>query len=168
MAKVTNPFEFDSEEEAIKALEAEGRRLKYIAIKLWRKYLSEYKPKEYIRTRDSQKAIKLGRVKPYDEDTYCIELTFDNDLSYHDSWFTKKGVAGNHKKGHSFMLISEGWKVKKGKHKDRYRFGYFEGIDYISRVKEAFEKGKHQGITLEVQWVGAEFKKQPEQKNVLR
>jgi hypothetical protein len=156
MAKKSNDniFEFDSEAEAIKALTEEGRKLKYIALKLWRKYLSEYKPKRYVRTRDSQNAIKLGKVKKHGEDSFSLELTFDDDLSYHDSV-----VKGNQPQGHSFMLISEGWKNRKGKNKNIHRFGYFEGINYIERVREAFNDKKHAGIILEIEWNGSKFKK---------
>lgn len=142
-------YEFDSEKEAIKALEAEGRRLKYIAIKIWRQYLSSYQPKQYVRTRKSQKSIKLGKVKRLDGDTFGIELTFQNDLTYHDSVFGK-----SQPRGHAIMLISTGWKVKKGKHKDIYRFGYYEGFDYLGKVEQAFNSGKHKGISLEIQWSG--------------
>lgn len=146
-------FEFDSEKEAIRVLEAEGRRLKYIAIKVWRQYLASYQPKQYVRTRKSQKSIKLGKVKRLDGDTFGIELTFQNDLTYHNSVIGK-----DQPQGHSIMLISTGWKVKRGKHKDVYRFGYYEGFDYINKVKEAFEATKHKGISLEVQWSGKALK----------
>lgn len=171
-----NPiFQFDSEEEAIKVLQAEGRRLKYIALKLWRKYLSEYQPKKYAkhltgeagkRTRDTQRGIKLGKVKKIDGDTLGIELTFENDLMYHESVF-----GSSKPQGHSIMLISEGWHSKKLERKLKRRierFTYFEGIDYLARLKEEFESGKHQGITLEIQWAGSEFKKRRRQPNVLK
>lgn len=154
-------FQFDSEKEATKALKEEGRKLKYIAISIWRQYLSSYKPNTYVRTRTSQQSIKLGAVKELSPNTLGIELTWDDDLVYHNSLFGGK-------QGHSVMLISEGWKSSKGKSKDVYRFGYFEGIDYIGRVKQAFELGARKGIVLEVQWAGNEFKKQKTQKNVLR
>ncbi|MFQ3543656.1 hypothetical protein Q7A53_06190 [Halobacillus rhizosphaerae] len=163
MTENNSLFAFDSEQEAKRVLMAEGRRLKYIALKIWRRYLSSYKPEAYIRTRKSQNAIKLGHVKKVGSDTLGIELTFDDNLLYHDSVISK-----SEPKGHSIMLISEGWKVKRGRAKDVYRFGYFEGINYIERVKEAFESGKHKGITLVVNWQGEEFRKQPQQKGVLK
>ena len=156
-------FEFDSELEAIRALESEGRRLLFIAIKIWRQYLASYKPKEYVRTRKSQKSIKLGKVKRLEDDTLGIELTWEDDLAYHDSVITD-----GKPQGHSIMLISEGWKVRKGKHTDVYRFGYYEGFDYLSKVEEAFNNGKHNGITLEIRWAGKPFRKQDKQPNVLR
>lgn len=146
-------FEFDSDKEAIKALESEGRRLKYIALKAWRKYLSSYKPRVYVRTRKSQRGIKLGKVKKIGVDSYGIELTFVDDLMYHDSVINSREP-----KGHSIMLISNGWKVKKGKHRDIENFGYFEGIDYLGTVEKEFNRGKKKGVDLEIQWSGKTLK----------
>lgn len=145
-------FAFDSDQEAMRTLEAEGRKLKYIAIKLWRKYLSEYKPKQYIRTRKSQRAIKLGKVKRLDGNTFGIELTFENDLAYHDSIFK-----GSNPKGHSIMLISEGWHSRKLEAKlggRRERFTYFEGTGYLAQVQKEYIAIKHKGISVETQWSG--------------
>lgn len=164
MAKKNNTFEFDSEEEAIRALKSEGKRLLDIAIKIWRQYLASYKPKKYVRKGNSEKSIKLGKVKKLDDDTLGIELTFEDDLTYHDSVIDKE----KYPQGHSIMLISEGWKVKKGKHKNVYRFGYYEGYDYIGKVQRAFEQSKHKGITLEVQWAGEKFTRKKKQPNVLK
>jgi phosphoglucomutase len=157
-------FEFASEQDAIRALESEGKRLLRIARQVWRAYLTSYQPKSYVRTNNSDKAIKLGKVKKLDDDTLGIELTWQDDLTYHDSVVSSTGKP----KGHSIMLISEGWKVKKGKHKDVYRFGYYEGFDYLAKVEQAFNSGKHAGISFEIQWAGQKFKKKTKQRNVLR
>ena len=167
MTPKINPFFYDSDAEAILALQAEGRRLQKIAEKLWREDMASYQPAMYIRTYNSQKAIKLGNVKRLDALTWGIELSFDNDLSYHESQFDKLNGTNNYKKGHSFMLISEGWAVSKGNHWGIYRFGYFEGTDYITRVIQAFNSGSRGRIALEANWQGSPFKKQKKQKNVL-
>jgi len=167
MAKKNNILFFDSEEEAVRALEREGKKLEKIARKIWRMYESSYTPKHYvngtgIRTGKSMESVRLGRVKKHADDTLSIELTFRDGLAYHNSVF--KGG----KKGHSIMLISEGWKVKKGKHKDVYRFGYYEGFNYIEKVKSAYEASKNSKVELEVQWAGGKFKKKKKQANVLK
>ena len=156
---------YETDEEAIRALEAEGRRLKYIALKLWRSYLGSYQPSEYIRTRRSQRAIKLGKVKRLDAYTFGIELTFVDELLYHDSVIGK-----GQPKGHSIMLISEGWKLKKTARgrKPVYRFDYYEGFDYLSKLIATFNDGARKGITLEVNWAGEPYKKGNPQKNVLK
>lgn len=138
-----------TEEQAIRTLQQEGRRLKYIALKVWRKYLSNYQPKQYVRTRDTQRGIELGRVRKISPHVYGIDLKYENDLMYHDSVFGK-----NYPKGHSLMLISEGWRVRKGRHKDIYMFGYFEGADIIGQIEREYNKFKPRGITLETQWTG--------------
>jgi hypothetical protein len=160
----TNPIhEFESELEARRVLEEEGRRLLDIAKTIWRQYLASYQPKQYVRSGNSEKALKLGGVKKLDDDTLGIELTWEDDLAYHNSVITK-GTP----QGHSIMLISEGWKVRKGKHKDVYRFGYYEGFNYLARVEEAFNLSKHAGISLEIQWAGQKFRSKKKQPNVLR
>lgn len=147
---MSSPFAFDSELEAKLALESEGRRLKDIAIKQWRKYLGSYSPKQYVRTGKSEASIKLGNVIKIDENTLGIELTFVNDLVYHDSIF--KG-----KKGHSIMLISAGWRAKKlekSMGRSVPRLTYYEGSGYLYQVYKEFESTKKKGINIEIQWSG--------------
>jgi hypothetical protein len=149
-----------SEQEAKRLLEKEGKRLERIALKLWRRDMSKYQPKSYAvhlgmqegqRTNRSQKAIKLGRVKMISPTQWGIELTWENELVYHDSMFP------NQPKGHSVMLISDGWHSKKleGRFGKIYRFTYFEGTNYIGRVIKEWQKSAPKEITLEKQWSGA-------------
>lgn len=147
-------YEFETDAEAKRVLLQEGRRLKFIARKVWHEYQLSYQPEMYVRTGNTIKSIKLGNVFRIDADTWGIELTFQNDLVYHDSVIGKK-----HPKGHSIMLISSGWKVGKGWHKNIHRFGYYEGFDYIGKVIKEFNDGKHKGINLELQWSGKYLKK---------
>lgn len=158
-----NLFAFDTDEEAKFAVREESRRLKRIANRLWDEYIGSYTPSVYVRTKKSKKSIKLGRVKRLDAYTWGVELMFDDDLAYHDSVIRK-----NEPKGHSIMLISEGWKVKKGKHREVKNFGYFEGTDFITKVKKEFDNGARKGITMEVNWAGEVFKKKKEQEHVLK
>ena len=148
--KINTPFSFDSEMEARRVLEEEGRKLKYIAVKQWRLYLSSYTPKRYVRKRKSQRAIKLGRVIKLDNNTFGIELTFENDLVYHDSVMVKGG-----NKGHSIMLISDGWHSKKAEQKLGRRidnFTYFEGTGYLYKVYKEYMGVKHKGIIVDTNW----------------
>ncbi|MCR4361977.1 hypothetical protein JDW21_19625 [Bacillus subtilis] len=150
MAKTKqNSFFFESDEEAVRVLHQEGRKLKYCALKVWRKYLSSYRPKKYARTGKSLKSIKLGKVKRLGVNEWGIEVTFINDLAYHDSV-----IGASEPKGHAIMLISHGWKVKRGRHKDVYRFGYFEGFDYLGKVKEMYNNTKDRRVNLDIQWLG--------------
>ena len=152
---MVSPFQFDSDAEAKRVLEKEGKRLEAIAIKVWRQYENSYQPHKYVRTKKSLNSIKLKtRVFRVDGNTWGIEVTFKDDLAYHDSVIGK-----SHKKGHAVMLISSGWKVKKGRHASVPRFGYYEGFDYIGKVVKEFNNGKHRGIELEVQWSGNYLKK---------
>lgn len=141
-----------SERQAIATLNQEGRRLKHIAVKLWRKHLSTYQPKAYVRTRNTQRGIKLGRVKRISPTEYGIELTFENDLMYHDSIF-----GSGQPQGHSLMLISDGWHSKKLESKIGrvYMLTYFEGTGYLSEVYRQYNAGAPMGVRLDVQWSGA-------------
>ena len=150
---LTSQLQGMNEQQAIATLQKEGRRLKYIILKVWRKYLNDYSPKEYARTRDTQRGIKLGSVRRYDGMHYAIEVTFENDLMYHDSV-----IGSSEKKGHSFMLISDGWKVKKGTHKNVKNFGYFEGVDLIGQIEKEYNAGRPMGVRLETHWSGKYLK----------
>lgn len=150
---ISDALVFNSEFEAIRALGEAGKRLKYIAAKVWRQYLNSYKPEQYVRTNKSTKGIKLGQVQKLGANTYGVSVTFENDLMYHDSVIGK-----NQPKGHSIMLISEGWKVRSGKHAGIYRFGYYEGFDYLQKVREEFEKDRDRRINLVISWSGKKTK----------
>lgn len=152
---VINDLQGYSEQQARTLLEEEGRKLKYIAIKLWRQYLSSYKPKQYVRTRKSQRAIKLGRVERLADGSLGIRLEWENDLVYHDSVISKK-----EKQGHSVMLISEGWHSVKLEQKigKRKNFTYFEGTGYISKVYEEYMNIAPKGIRLITNWSGQSTK----------
>jgi len=95
---ITKAFQGYSEAEAKKLLLKEGRRLEGIAKKVWRRTMG-YKPKVYAvhltgvagkRTGRSERAIKLGKVKVLEDGNLGIELTWDNDLVYHESALGKK------------------------------------------------------------------------------
>lgn len=143
-----------SEEEAKRLLQQEGRRLKYIAVKLWRKYLASYQPTQYVRTRKSQRGIKLGKVKQISPNQWGIELTWENSLMYHDSIFK------NNPKGHSVMLISDGWHSRKLEARIGRvdRLTYFEGTGYLYKVYKEWNRSAPKGITLETQWSGQYYK----------
>lgn len=153
---------FDSEEEAIKVLLREGKRLEAIAKRLWQKTMSEYKPKQYIpRTNKAERSIKLKGIKVISNingvTTLGIELTYQNDLAYHDSIFKNK----EQPKGHAIMLISNGWYAKKlEKHMGQRvnRFTYFEGTGYLYQVYKEFMATTDPRISLDVQWSGKHTK----------
>lgn len=148
-------FYFETEAEAVRVLKSEGRRLKYIALKVWRKHLSNPKPKAYIRTRDSQRSIKLGKVRKVGSNEYTIELTFENDLAYHESV-----VGKDQPEGHAIMLLSSGWEARNLEKKIgiRERFTRYKGFNYLGEVQKAFNNGKHKGIQLQINWSGRYLK----------
>jgi hypothetical protein len=151
--------EFPSEKDAMKVLLAEGRKLEAIARKEWRRYLGSYSPKEYVRTGNSEKAIKL-KTRPIKvgTDHIAIEVTWENDLAWHDSWLYKKGKTKTNQRGHAVLLISAGWHSKKlervykrGARKP-YRHTYYEGYGYLTKVINSYNavRDKRIGLELEV------------------
>lgn len=154
---MATPFYFETDAQAKRALELEGRRLLEIALKVWREYIGSYKPKKYVRTGNSEASIELKTVKRIDENTWGIEVTFKNDLAYHPS------VVKGGKQGHAVMLISSGWKKKnrgaKGVKSGVPHFKYYEGFDYIGKVMKEFNREKNKGVELELQWSGKYTKK---------
>lgn len=150
---LNNALFFDSPEQAMMALEREGKKLMKIAKIEWQKYLKSYKPVQYIRTGNSERAIKLGKPKMIGANQYGIELTWVNNLVYHNSV-----VPNSNKKGHSVMLISSGWhskKLEKIYGRQVYRHTYYEGNSYINNVMKKYESQKDRRIDLELQWSGA-------------
>jgi hypothetical protein len=141
---------FDSDQEAEKVLRAEARKFKYIAVKMWRRYLASYKPKEYVRTRKSQKSIQIrSKLIRLPNNELGMEITWENDLAWHDSVVPKSS-----KKGHSIVLISEGWhsvkleKILKGA---VYRFTYYEGWGYLDKVIREYDKVRDKRIGFELE-----------------
>jgi len=151
----SNAFYFESEAEAVKVLNAEGRKLKAIALKVWRRYLGSYQPQMYVRTGRSEKGIKLKPVRKVGVNTYTIELTFENGLMYHDSVFGK-----GQPKGHSIMLISSGWHSKKLENRIGVvpNFTYKGGFDYLGQVQAEYNAIRNKKVFLDIQWSGQAYK----------
>lgn len=151
----SNGLYFESEAEAIKVLNAEGRKLKLIALRVWRRYLGSYQPQQYVRTRRSQRGIKLKPVKRVGANTYSIELTFENGLMYHDSV-----VGKGQPKGHSIMLISSGWHSKKLENRigEVPNFTYRDGFDYLGQVQSEYNAIRNKKVFLDIQWSGQAYK----------
>lgn len=159
MARKQSNIYFESDAEAIRVLKAEGKKLEECCKKVWRQYLASYTPKAYAshkqgysagqRTMASLDSIKLGTVKKVSNDEYGIEVTFKNELAYHESVIGK-----SEPKGHAIMLISFGWRVKRGKHRNIKHFGYRQGYDYLGKVQKMYDGMKDPRISLEIQWLG--------------
>lgn len=165
MTITNNELVFYSLEEARKVLLQEGKKLEQIARLEWDKYLHSYKPVEYKRTGNSAKAIKLGGVIPIGENKFGIELTWVNNLVYHDSWLYKKGKTSTNKRGHAIMLIGTRWhskKLEKVYRKRVYRHTYWQwegangldGTSYLDNIVKKYEQIKDPRINIEIQWSG--------------
>lgn len=143
---------FATEEEAYKVLLREAVKLKRLGRTIWRETQS-IKPKEYVRTRNAERALVVKKRKLRDGvNGIMIELTWENDLVWHDSWLYQKGKIKNNQKGHAVMLMSAGWHAKKLEkvYKKRvYRHTYFEGNSYLTKLMKAYSLIKDPRISLE-------------------
>lgn len=101
---------------------------------LWRGYENSYTPTVYRRTGKTRAGFSLSepRVTGSGPTTKIeIDLILDDEMMWHNSLF-----GGN--KGHSFMLISEGWdapalRAYRGGN-DTYRLTTFDGIGIIDSL----------------------------------
>lgn len=133
----------------------EGKKLERIARREWEAYYQSYTPKQYIRTYKSRDALKLKTPTKRIDGGWDIELTWENDLAYHESKFK------NNKKGHAIMLISDGWESRKLRAKigKRYRFTDFDGTGYLYNVYKKYLAVADRTITTNVIWSGNYTKK---------
>jgi hypothetical protein len=152
--------DFEDENSAYKALLKEGKKLEKIARKEWRRYLGSYSPQRYVRTGDSEKAIKLKTTPiKISENEIAIEVTWDNELAWHNSVVPK-----SQKKGHAILLISAGWHSKKlekiyGRRVPRHT--YYEGYGYLTKVINAYNAVRDNRIGLELEVLVKSKKSRP-------
>lgn len=136
----------------------EGKKLERIARREWEAYYQSYTPKQYIRTYKSRDALKLKTPTKRIDGGWDIELTWEDDLAYHDSRFGKKN-----NRGHAIMLISDGWESRKLKAKlggkRIERLTDFDGTGYLYNVYKKYLAVADRTITTNVIWSGNYTKK---------
>lgn len=111
---------------------------------LWRGYENSYTPSVYVRTGKTRMGFSLSepRITGTGPSTRIeIDLILDDDMMWHDSIF-----GGS--KGHSFMLISEGWdapalRAYRGGN-DTYRLTTFDGVGIIDSLVNMYNNDKVQ------------------------
>ena len=126
-------------------LESQASRLLSDINSLWGGYLSSYQPKQYIRTGATSQGFSLSNPRIVDdmgETKIEIDLVLDDGSMFHDS------VMGSHySQGHSFMLISEGWRWNGGldgyKGGEVYRFTHFDGVGIVDTLINRYNTNKY-------------------------
>lgn len=111
---------------------------------LWRGYENSYSPTVYRRTGKTRMGFSLSDVRTTGTGPSTrieIDLILDDEMMYHDSLF-----GGS--KGHSFMLISEGWdapglRAYRGGN-DTYRLTTFDGVGIIDSLVNMYNNDKVQ------------------------
>jgi hypothetical protein len=142
---------FDTEVEAVVALEYEAKKLEKIAKKVWLQYQASYSPTVYRRTGKTLDGIKITKVKKDGLFGWQIMVTFEDKKMYHSSY-----VSMSQPKGHSVMLIDSGWKSKKLEKRMGIipRFTRYKGYNYLGQVMEEYLKVKHKRVSVRFVWTG--------------
>lgn len=146
VVKVNSVLFFEDDRTAKRVLESEAGKLLEIAQKQWIREMDKYSPKAYVRTGNSFRSIDKTHVRKVGFG-WEIDVTFKNDLAYHDSVISKYEP-----KGHAIWLNHAGWRVKKGSHRDIEYFGYRKGSGYLFKVFEEYNKVKDPRISLTITW----------------
>lgn len=142
---------FDTEVEAVLALEREAKKLQEIAMKVWKRYQDSYTPSIYRRTGKTMDGIKVTKVKKDGAIGWQVIVTFENEKMYHKSY-----IGLNQPKGHSIMLIDSGWRAKKLEKRIGVvqRFTRYKGFNYLGQVMEEYMKVKHNRVSVRFVWTG--------------
>lgn len=125
----------------MRRLEARASRLLHDINTMWLGYESSYKPSQYIRTGKTKSGFSLSRPiiekDPITGGTYLtVYLILDDSAMWHNSIFGSNGT-----KGHSFMLISEGWRWNQASinsYGNRYRLSEFEGVGIVDALLSSY------------------------------
>lgn len=122
----------------VSMLDREATILRSLIQKHIEAYYASYQPTVYERQyrllhslvqTGVRKTIFNGRAY------YYVYIEFDDSKVIRDSLFSS-----NTNKGHSAILISQGWKTRKPSFRDVPRFGYFRGYDFIGRAIDEYVK----------------------------
>lgn len=120
--------------DAMSDIESQASKLLNDVNSLWAGYERSYSPSMYVRTGATRGGFSLSdsRIVQDGLDTKVeIDLILDDDAMYHDSIF-----GSHYTQGHSFMLISEGWRSARleAYRGPIYRLTYYEGYGIIDTL----------------------------------
>lgn len=130
----------ESGKTAEEILISEARRLRKIIESEMLQSLPKYESSWYDRTgnflRSLDDAVKIDRA------TNTIEINFDDDLAYHDSWITKQNP--NYKRpGFVPLLMNEGFRILHSSKR-------FEPAHFIEEAISEFNREKPDWINVKV------------------
>ena len=126
-------------------IESQASRLLRDINSMWAGYENSYTPTMYERTGATKSGFSIGRPRIENEGgkpVVKIDLILDDGSMWHDSVFGK-----GYSKGHSFMLISEGWRapaLEKYKGGPIYRFTYFDGVGIVDSLINEYNTNKYE------------------------
>lgn len=110
---------------------------------LWQGYEVSYAPQVYPATGKTSRGFDISdgtaELNPDGSVTIEIDLILKDENMWHDSLFGGK-------QGHSFMLISEGWKWQNNYDGSRYRFSEFDGVGIVDTLIREQNNSKYEFI----------------------
>ena len=135
-------------------LERQARMLLGDINALWMGYERSYNQEMYSKHNNNQRTGKTKggfsissadyRMNPDGTVTMEIDLILDDGAMWHQSEFRD---SGSYPEGHSFMLISEGWKAPKLETymgKSIYRLTEFDGVGIISSLIRSYNTSEYE------------------------
>ena len=128
-------------------LERQARMLLGDINALWMGYENSYAPTVYRRTGRTREGFSISnseyRMNPDGTVTMEIDLILDDGSMWHDSILGR-----GQPQGHSFMLISEGWRAPalesyRGD-ASTYRFTRFDGVGIVSSLINSYNTSEYE------------------------
>jgi len=129
-------------------LESETRRFADILQKNIDNYYSSYIPAVYVRGNfggNLKNSVSVNDICIFSSNNKVITAEIlINENAIHNSVL-------NNEPANAFWLINDGWHVKKDVwFKDIYRFGHFEGTDFVENSINEFNQSNKYGIIINV------------------
>lgn len=128
-----------------KILKAAGKQLEgYLKDEL-NKYLDSYTPKQYERTGNTVRSIRVGDPKKISINEWSLEIYFDDKLANHDSV-----MGSDQPKGYTPWLLEVGWDIRDKVNYEAEMFTHHKGTKYISNAISKFNANNPHGLKVSV------------------
>lgn len=131
--------------EIVKILKQEAERLEQYIKEEINNYYNSYEPKEYERTYNWLKSLRIDEPKPNSDGTVSMEIYFDQDLAYHPSVMGK-----DQPMGYVPWLLEVGWSIEEKVGFSRPMFTSHPGSRYIAKAVQRFNENNPHGLKVMV------------------
>ena len=108
-------------------------------------YFNSYSAKQYERTGNTVKSIKVGSPKKISINEWCLEIYFDEGLANHDSV-----MGSDQPKGYTPWLLEVGWDIRDKVNYEAPMFTHHDGTGYITKAVKRFNANNPHGLKVSV------------------